>query len=521
MEKPALDIKDFMAIAKRRLWSFIIPTLVIFCLAVVIAFVWPPTFRSTATILIEEQEIAREYVMATVTSYAEQRLQSINQRIMSSARLIEIINRFNLYAEKRKRMAIEEIVEDMRRKDIKFAPISADVVDRRTGRPTAATIAFTVSFDGDNPLVVQQVAGVLSSLYLSENIRVVGQQTENTTKFLQDEMKSVQAELAALEGRIASYKRGHNVTLPELFQFNVQALDRVEKEIDQANDQLKTLREKENYIQSQLASISPDAVNQDKDRLKELRVKLGALLTQYSDAYPDVRKTKSEIAELEKRLSVKGGKEADAQQPDNPAYVTLAAQLAGTRSDIDSVKRQLVDLTRKRDDYRRRLEKSPNVEEGYKNLMVVRNNMQLKYDDLSKKFMEARVAGGLEKGQMGERFTLIDPASLPEKPVKPKRIIVVLIGFILGIGAGVGTAALQEFSDHSIRRSEDMALFNFPVLAEIPQITTWEDQQRGKRKAIIIVGSAILVVVLMVLAVHFFYMDLDVLWARIARRFDL
>lgn len=370
--------------------------------------------------------------------------------------------------------------------------------------------------------MVQQVANVLASLYLEENIKVVGQQTASTTKFLQEEMKNVQAELASLEKKIASYKQGHNVSLPELFQFNVQTLDRIEKEIDQMNDQLRTLREKENYTMTQLSSISPDSVNQDKDRLKELRVKLGSLRTQYSDAYPDVIKTKSEIATLEKRLNAKVGKDDVAQKPDNPAYVTLSAQLASTQSDIESIKRQVAELAKKRDDYRRRLERSPNVEEGYKNIMVVRNNTQAKYDDLSKKFMEARVAGGLEKGQMGERFTLIDPAGYPEKPVKPKRLVIILIGFILGIGAGVGTVALLVTMDHSARRSEDLSnVFRFPVLVEIPQISTWEDDQRRKRHLKIMAGAAVLAFVLLVLIVHFFVMDLDVLWARIARRLDI
>ena len=136
--------------------------------------------------------------------------------------------------------------------------------------------------------------------------------------------------------------------------------------------------------------------------------------------------------------------------------------------------------------------------------------------------MESRVAGGLEKGQMGERFTLIDPASLPEKAVKPKRLIIIVIGFILGLGAGMGTAALQEFSDKSARSSEDMAkFFHFPVLAEIPQINTWEDEQRRKRNLRITVGVTIFVIVAAVLIVHFFVIDLDVLWARVARRLDL
>ncbi|MEM2983404.1 MAG: Wzz/FepE/Etk N-terminal domain-containing protein, partial [Candidatus Bathyarchaeia archaeon] len=206
MEQETKTIQDFKEILKRRKWSFILPLLIVFIIGTIVAFALPPIYRSTATILIEEQEIPREYVMSTVTSYAEQRLQSINQRIMSSSRLLEIINRFNLYADLRKKWVIEEIIEKMR-EDIKFQTISADVVDRRTGRPTAATIAFTVSYEGKNPALVQQVANVLASLYLEENMRTREEQTVGATRFLEEELKEVQAKLANLDARIAQYKQ--------------------------------------------------------------------------------------------------------------------------------------------------------------------------------------------------------------------------------------------------------------------------------------------------------------------------
>jgi polysaccharide chain length determinant protein (PEP-CTERM system associated) len=394
-------------------------------------------------------------------------------------------------------------------------------MDSRTGQQTAATIAFSVSYEGENPSIVQQIANVLASLYLEENIRVVGQQTESTSKFLEEEMKAVQTELAELEKKIASYKQSHNFVLPELYQLNRQILDRTEEEIDQMNDQLRTLRDKETYMRSQLSGISPISVTQDKARLNELRVKLAALRAQYSDAFPDVIKTQEEIATLERRLSAKGSSEVVAQKPDNPAYVSLSADLAAIQSAIQSVNRQIANLVKKRDDYRWRVERAPNVEEGYKNLMVVRDNTKAKYDDLTRKFMEARVASGLEKGQMGERFSLIDPATLPEKPVKPPRLMIILIGFILGIGAGVGTASLQEASDHSARSSEDITkALRFPVLAEIPQIATVGEEQRRRRRLKRTIGAAVLIFVILVLVIHFFVMDLDVLWARIARRLD-
>ena len=521
-DNKVIKLEDLIKIIKRRRWGIIVPALAVFLLSVLVLLVWTPVYRSTSTILIEEQEIPREYVMATVTSYAEQRLQTINQRIMSTARLKEIIDRFNLYADKRAALTTEEIIDNMRKKDIKFETITADVIDRQTGRPGSATIAFSVSYEGKNPMVVQQVDNVLASLYLEENLKVMGQQSEGTSKFLEEEMKSVQAKLVELEKKIAAYKEKNPRALPELYQFNLQSLDWTEKSYEQLEDQLRTLKEKESSLQMQLAAIPPDTTTQGKDRLKEMRVALVDLKTRYSDDYPDVIKTKEEIAELEKELQSRGNQPEVTEKPDNPAYVALSSELAGIRSDIQSVKRQLGDLDRIRNEYRQRLEISPRVEEGYKNLMVERNDTQAKYDDLMRKSMEAKTANGLEKEQMGERFTLIDPARVPEKPVRPNRPAIILIGLVLGLGFGVGTAALQEATDRSARRSEDLATaFPFPVLAEIPEIVTLEDELRKRGRLKVIVGVTVLSLAAIIMAIHLFMMDLDVLWARVVRRLML
>jgi hypothetical protein len=133
--------------------------------------------------------------------------------------------------------------------------------------------------------------------------------------------------------------------------------------------------------------------------------------------------------------------------------------------------------------------------------------------------MEAKVAHGLEKEQMGERFTLIDPARLPEKPVRPNRIAILLIGLILGLGAGVGTASLQEVTDRSARRAEDLTrLFPFPVLAEVSEIITLEDLQKKKNNKMLVIGTTTAIIIILVIAVHFFVMDLDILWAKLIRK---
>ena len=132
---------DYLDILKRRMWSLILPFLIIVIIAAGVAVMLPSVYRSTATILIEEQDIPQDFVMTTVTSFAEQRMQQIEQRIMSFSRLVEIIERAGLYPELKDKKTTEEIVEKMR-EDTLLEPVSAEIIDRRTGRPATATIAL-------------------------------------------------------------------------------------------------------------------------------------------------------------------------------------------------------------------------------------------------------------------------------------------------------------------------------------------------------------------------------------------
>ena len=164
---------------------------------------------------------------------------------------------------------------------------------------------------------------------------------------------------------------------PELLQVNFQGLDRAERDLDQLKDQLKTLKEKEEYFQTQLASIPTESNDQDRNLLKELKAKLVQLESRYSDKYPDVKKTRMDIAALEKRIALspptsRRGEKAltsVADQANNPSYVTLASQLSGVQSDIESVKRQITETGKRREDYVQRTEAGPtgrgNVQDAY------------------------------------------------------------------------------------------------------------------------------------------------------------
>ena len=182
MEQTEKNIKDYIDALTRYKGRMIATILVISIFSAAIAFVLPPVFRSTATILIEQQEIPQDLVRSTVTSFADQRIQVISQRVMTRANLMQIIKKYDLYVEEQKKEPTEVIIDKMR-DDIKMNTISADVVDPRNGRPTQATIAFTLSFDSKSPKLAQQVTNELVSLYLNENLKSRTQMAVETSGY--------------------------------------------------------------------------------------------------------------------------------------------------------------------------------------------------------------------------------------------------------------------------------------------------------------------------------------------------
>ncbi len=331
-------------------------------------------------------------------------------------------------------------------------------------------------------------------------------------------MSKVKADLERIDALIARFKEKHMNDLPELVQINMQSISDIERNIDLLNNQSSQLKEKEAYLMSQLASTPQDFMQTDRQRINELNVKLVNLKHQFSDEHPDVIKTKAEVAELEQRLKVSSSSKSK-ERPDNPAYITLASQLAGTQSEIATVNAQIRDLRTRLNDYRRRIELSPQVESEYKALLMERSNTQAKFDDLTRKHMESKVSQGLEKEQKGERFTIIDPARLPEKPYKPNRAAIILIGLVMGIGAGIGAGSFREFTDTSVRHAGMLAqATSFPVLASIPFIVS-ESEIGKKRNIWIWTGAGILFVVVCGLIIfNYFIMDLDIFWVKLIGR---
>jgi succinoglycan biosynthesis transport protein ExoP len=279
-------------------------------------------------------------------------------------------------------------------------------------------------------------------------------------------------------------------------------------------EQLRSLKEQEGYFQSQLINVSPDLEDEqeDKKHLDELKVQLVNLKTRFTDEYPDVINTRAEIAKLERQLAEEKNHQPSLKAAKNPAYITLSAQLSGIEADIQSTSQQITAMMGKAEKYRKQIEETPRVEETYKALTIERNNTRAKYDDLMQKLLDAQVSQGLESEQKGERFTLIEPPLLPEKPFKPNRLAIILIGMVLGFGAGASFIMLREFSDNSVHNIRSLTLATtFPVLATIPEIMTSQELTHKRKKHMLLASVAIAAIIGGIILFHLQMMKLNVL----------
>jgi succinoglycan biosynthesis transport protein ExoP len=577
MEEQSIDLKEFLGALRRRKKQIATTAGILLVLAIAVAFLLPPVYRSTATILIEEQEIPPELVRSTITSYADQRIQVISQQVMTRANLMQIIEKYDLYAAQRRRETSEDTLERLR-KNIRMEMLSADVIDRARGVKTTATIAFTLSFDGETPDAAQKVTNELVSLYLNENLKARRQMAAEASSFLAEEADRLSRHISELETKLAAFKAKNFGRLPELTQLNLQLRDRADSEVMEAERQISVLQQQKGFLESQLTQIKPnspifsasgervpDASDQlnaleakyaslsgiyspqhpdlvkmrreiaslkketgqtgvsveEAKQLSKLKVELATMRERYSDEHPDVLKLKRSIAALEEAQKRGGpvGDDLRSRKPDNPAYLSVRAQLDNVENELKTMRAKREELVSKRASYETRLQQTPEVEREYLDLTRDRESTMHQYQDIKAKEMEAQVSQQLEKDSKGERLSLIDPPQLPEKPHSPNRPAILLLGFILSLGGGVGYASVMESMDTSIRGAKALAgMTKAPVLAMIPYMENARDQLQKRKTRRLTIGVIVALCLLALTVIHLFVIPLDVLWFKVLRR---
>ena len=213
-ESGGLNLPFYLGVVRRRHMLFLIPLLVGWFAVWGTSWLLPARYRSSTLILVEQPTMPKDYVTPNVNDDLQERLQSITQQILSRTRLLHIIEQVNLYGDPRSRMTEDEKIDRLR-KDIEI-----ELVHNAQNEVSA----FNVYFSSRDPRVAQQVTSALTNLFITKNLEVRQQQSEGTTKFLEDQLETARQALSEQEEKIRQFKGQHVGELPAQLSSNLQIL---------------------------------------------------------------------------------------------------------------------------------------------------------------------------------------------------------------------------------------------------------------------------------------------------------
>ena len=519
-QKPMRSMDEYWAMVVRRRWWILGPLFLGWLIVFASAWIIPPKYTSETVILVEQQKVPQQFVMPNVQVDLQERLQSITQQVLSRSRLLNIINNLHLYQGLFFSSPDDQIAQ--MRKDIKIDLIQTPPTQGKAPELTA----FKVSYVADKPQIAQQVNTQLASYFIDENVRASQQQSESTTNFLDSQLTSAAAALAAQEKKIREYEAAHMGELPDQLQSNLQILAGAQSQLAAAIDARDKALQQQAYLNSLATQYDAMGVSESTttppptvgQQLDAARAELASLEAKYTPDHPDVKKMKETIAKLEQMQKDAQNNKSDSSSDSDKPTVTasqvqaitpvmqIQSQIKANKLEIQSREAQIAKLEAKVNEYQARLNATPGRQQELSDIMRNYDESKKNYDGLLGKTMSSSLATSLNRQQQGDQFRIIDPPSLPEKSSFPDRFRFSLAGLGIGLALafvfGVGT----EFLDDRIRSEQDLVdTAQLPVLAEIPPLPTEHEIAAKKWKPWVAVAAAILIAIIIPTGIWYAY----------------
>lgn len=490
-----LQFRDYVDIVKRRKWWIIGTGLAVFIGTVVVAMRLPTLYTASTVILVDAQKVPDSYVPSTATTSIADRLSTIQQQVMSETRLQKLMDSMKLYPELRGRKTDQDVIKHMQK------AIKVDVVSQG-GRQLSA---FQITFQDRNPVVAAQVANQLASMFIDENLKVREQQSYGTANFLQSELEKTKKELDEKEHALSEIKRNNIMDLPESKQYHLQALEELRAQLRNSQDRVERAQQDKIYLQSMLATNAP-TVDTDKEegssyqaQIGKVETKLSQMRSRYGPDHPDVRKAQADLEKLKAQAEQEAKDRPAAVSPDRPQTArkphnpVVESQIEKLNDNIEKETKNQANLQPEIQFHMSKLQNVPIFEQQMASVMRDYDTLRVYYTSLLDKKLGADTASALESRQKGERFVILDPATPPDVPSAPNRLLLRLAGLIGGVLGGIALGMGLEFADESIRTEKELKrITGVAVFGGISRMSTPGDERRQAAQIAALITAAVI-----------------------------
>jgi polysaccharide chain length determinant protein (PEP-CTERM system associated) len=464
----------------RKYWWILPLTIVIGgALGLGATMVLPKKFTSQSRVQIHEQTVSTDILKPVLTDATNQRLVSMQEKILSRTQLQAIIEKFGLYSSDREKMHMEDLVLKLR------SAIEVTPPETTLGVQSRQLPGFYINVTFDNPEIAQRICSEITAKFMEQNAKIINDGGIRTTKFLADQAEEAKRNLDEQDAKLAEFKKKYMGSLPDQQQANLSLLQTMDSQLEATTQAISRAQQdkamNESLLASQLgtwkATKSGGTPTETlEQQLTTLQEQLSTLQSRYTPEHPDVIKTKGQIEQLKKRM-------AEAPNNNQAATSTAAAEIEPPaiqqlRAKLRQDDLSIADLTKRQSQIQSqisltqgRLQLSPEVEQQFKELMRGYQSASDSYNELLKKHDQASIATDYNRQQEGEQFSMEDPPSLPMTPSFPKKPIFAGGGLAGGLALGLGVLYLLAALDSSMHSERDVeACLKLPVLAMVPSI---------------------------------------------------
>ncbi|MBI4166168.1 MAG: polysaccharide biosynthesis tyrosine autokinase, partial [Acidobacteria bacterium] len=334
------------------------------------------------------------------------------------------------------------------------------------------TRVVEVKFESSDPQLAAQVANSLVNNYIEYNFRKKYDATRQASGWMEQQLDELKAKVEKSQQALVDYERQYSIV---------------------------NVSDKQNVAEQRLADLTRDLTVAQSDRLEK------------ESLFEMVRENESQVALLAQNelLQKLEEKHADLRSnyvealgqygPNFPKVVRLRDQVAEIQSLIDRERKRIV--SRVRSDYaaaqgRQKLLEDAvtreKAEVGRFNQLLIQHNIlkrefesnQQLYESLLQRLKDATVSSGLR----ATNIHVVDPALPPSIPARPRKLLNISIGLVIGLLLGITLAFLQEGLDTSVKSANEVEkLTACPALAIIPEAasngvrTSWRKKQNGSK----------------------------------------
>ncbi len=452
-----IDYRTYLNIILQKKILFTIIAIAVCTVGIVTTYLWPQKYEAQSTVFIEKSVINDLVEGIAITQSLEGRLKVLSQMLGSRNLLLKVIDALDVDLVDKNNT--NSLIKDFQ-KNTKITIKDKDL--------------FIIQYANSNPRLARDYVNTLIQKYIEQNLSANRQESYGANRFLSEQMEHFRSKIQEAEGRLAQFKQQESYAV-----FNDDSY--LLTEIRQGEAMLNELETQKTALQAKKSLLNRGSTQggTSAEHLADLQRRRDQLLLVYTDNYPEVILINAEIEQIRQAIKASG-------KGEKAPRIAEDASMEGTLLNIE-----LNALVRKEETLKKSLEEKkailatlPEKHKIYNELLRDRDTYKNTYDQLVLRYGKSELSKQMEIQDKVDAFRIVDAAILPERPVSPNRVAILLMSLLAALGAGFGVIYALHYFDSSVKSIDTVQELGLPVLALIPQFTTTEDQLRQRQQAV-------------------------------------